>query len=135
MQLVPYLAFNGDCEKAINFYKDCLNGNIENISYFGDSPMEVAESDKKRVMHSTFRFGNNVMMASDSMPSQPVAFGSNISMSVNVEDEKSMEQIFNKLADQGRITMPLEDTFWGARFGMLIDKFGIHWMFNCEKKK
>jgi PhnB protein len=73
-------------------------------------------------------------MASDAM-GHPVKTGTNVTLNVNFESVSDQEKIFNKLSKGGNITMPLQDTFWGARFGMLTDKFGINWMFNCELKK
>ncbi len=73
-------------------------------------------------------------MASDGMDnSEPLR--SNISLSINLPNEREQETVFNKLAEGGTVTMPLQETFWGAKFGMLTDQFGINWMLNCEKKK
>ena len=136
MQLHPYLNFGGDCETALNFYKTALDGEIVGLMRFGDSPMDLHEDDKNRVMHATFNFGDgSSFMASDSMPGQPRAVGSNITMSIGTSDLAATEKYFNQLANGGTITMPLEDTFWAARFGMLTDKFGVNWMFNCELPK
>lgn len=135
MQLHPYLTFYGSCEAALNFYKTIFGGEIVGLSYFGDSPMEIGEDDKKRVMHATFNFGNNSFMASDSMPGQDAPTRSNITLSLGTDDLEATNHTFAALAEGGQITMPLEDTFWGARFGMLTDKFGIHWMINCELPK
>ncbi len=102
---------------------------------FGDSPMEIPEDAKNRIMHATFNFGSSSFMASDSMPGQDVPNCSNITMSLGTEDIEATNTTFSALATGGRINMPLEDTFWGARFGMLTDKFGINWMINCELPK
>ena len=133
MELIPYLMFNGNCAEALEFYKDSLGGSIEGLSTFGEAPMPCEEADKNKVMHATFKFHNGMLMASDSMGSRAPVPGSNVHLSLNLHDNNDMEQKFNKLADGGQVTMPLQDTFWGARFGMLIDKFGIYWMFNCEQ--
>lgn len=85
-------------------------------------------------MHSTLVFGDNVIMVSDSMRGQALSGNGNVHLSIDIEDTSQMEAIFNKLSQGGKVTMPLQDAFWGARFGMLTDKFGINWMFNCEKK-
>ena len=135
MQLSPYLAFNDTCEAALNFYKDIFDGEIVGLMRFGDSPMEISEDAKNRVMHATFNFGNNSFMASDSMPGQDAPDCSNITMSLGTNDMEATNTTFSALAEGGRINMPLEDTFWGARFGMLTDKFGINWMINCELPK
>jgi PhnB protein len=135
MQLSPYLAFNGTCEAALNFYKDIFNGEIVEFMRFGDSPMEISDDAKNRVMHATLNFGSNSFMASDSMPGQDAPDCSNITMSLGTNDLEATNKTFAALSEGGQINMPLEDTFWGARFGMLTDKFGINWMINCELPK
>lgn len=135
MQLNPYLAFNGTCEAALNFYKDVLGGEIAYMQRFGDSPMEISDDAKNRIMHATFNFGGNSFMASDSMPGQDAPDCSNISMSLGTDDIEATNRTFAALSEGGRVNMPLENTFWGARFGMLTDKFGINWMINCELPK
>ncbi len=135
VQLNPYLTFDGNCEEAINFYKGCLDGEILSMNYFGDSPMDVPEESKKKVMHVSLKFDGGVIMASDTPTNQAVNTGNNISLSIGLDDLKKTDEYFNRLSEGGKITMPLDDTFWGARFGMLLDKYGIHWMINCELKK
>ncbi len=135
MKLNPYLFFNGNCEEAMNFYKSCLGGEFDSINYFKDGPNEIG--GKKitpelhgKVMHLTWRFGENVVMASDRPESS--SSESNISLSISMSDPNKMEIIFNRMAVDGHVTMPMNDTFWGARFGMFTDKYGINWMFNCQ---
>jgi PhnB protein len=131
----PYLNFNGNCREALDFYKDCFGGEIENVMTFGDAQMGNNDAEKKRIMHSVFKSGNIFFMASDSMPDQPVSRGSNLTLNIDFENVADQEKVFNKLARGGNVAMPLADQFWGARFGMLVDKFGINWMTNCELKK
>ncbi len=127
-----YIFFNGNCREAMNFYKNALNGELEMMPFEG-SPMDVPEDYKNKVMHSTLKFGDNaVVMASDSMPNQPTEAGNNFSVSIACNDAEQAEQYFNKLADGGTVIMPFDNTFWGAKFGMLKDQFGICWMVNCE---
>lgn len=128
-----YLTFNGNCEEAINFYKNILGGEIITKQTFGESPMPSEENWKNKIMHVHYKADGIELMASDSMPEQPVNAGSNISLSINLTDEAEQTKIFNALAEGGKVTMPLADQFWGARFGMLTDKFGYHWMLNCQK--
>lgn len=133
--LNAFVMFNGNCEEAMNYYKDKLNGEIVSMMRFEDSPMEVPAVHKRKVMYGQIKFGECEFMASDTMPGNNVTIGGNISLSVGINDPKRIEQWFNSLASDGKVTMPLQDTFWGAKFGMLTDKFGIHWMFNCDVKK
>lgn len=135
IKLNPYIAFTGNCEEALNFYAACLNGEIKSLSRYEGSPMEIADNFKQKILHAEFYFGTSLIMACDSPPDQKVIVGSNISLSINMDNLNEMDKMFNKLSAGGKITMPLQDTFWGARFGMLTDKFGINWMFNCELKK
>ena len=139
-QLNPYLNFPGTAGDAINFYKDILGLEVATLSRFGDVPADagmppVDEKYKQNVMHATLRGNGMEFMVSDGMPGQQVSAGSSMSMSMNMDDPKETEDLFNKLSEGGKITMPLQDTFWGAKFGMFTDKFGINWMFNCDLKK
>ena len=135
MEVQPYITFNGNCEEALIFYKEALNGDIPMLSYFDSTQMEVPEAFKKKVMHSVLNLDKATIMASDCLPNHPLTIGNNVTLSLNFEDIAIMETAFANLSAGGQITMPLQDTFWGARFGMLTDKFGINWMFNCDQKK
>ena len=135
MELEAYLTFNGTCEEALNFYKECLNGEITTLSYYDSAPMPVSDAFKNKVLHANFKFGKSSFMASDSEEGKPVIIGTNISLTLNVENEEDLERLYQKLAEGGQKTMPLQDTFWGAKFGMAVDRFGVNWMFNCEKKE
>ena len=132
-RLNVYFTFDGICEIAMNFYAACLGGNIEFMQRFSDAPMETDPSAKDRIMHCTLRAGDIVLMASDSMPDMPVVSGGQVNLSLNFDNENEQTETFNKLAEGGKVTMALEDTFWGARFGMLTDQFGVNWMFNYDK--
>ena len=136
-QLNPYLNFNGTADQAIKLYEGALGAKVENVMRFGDQAgMPVAPADKNRVMHAVLRLGAGMVMVSDTMPSQPVSTdGSNVHVTLDFDDAAEMIQKFDALAKGGNVTMPLQDTFWGAKFGMLTDAFGIRWMFNCEQRK
>ncbi|MGV3589554.1 MAG: VOC family protein [Adhaeribacter sp.] len=135
MEVQPYLTFRGNCEEALNFYKEALTGEIPMLSYFDSAQMDVPEAYKKKVLHSVLKLGQATIMASDSLPDHPLTIGNNVTLSLNFENIAQLETAFTNLSAGGQVTMPLQDTFWGARFGMLTDKYGINWMFNCEKKK
>lgn len=129
---IPYLSYNGNTKEAMNFYKEALNGELQ-IMYYEGTPMET-EGTKHLVMHSHLKFANDgELMASDTTPEQPVDPGSNFSILIVPENEKQGEEYFNKLVDGGTIIMPYEDSFWGSKFGMLKDKFGITWSIDVEK--
>ena len=133
MQLNPYLVFNGQCEAAFKFYERCLGGKIEMMMTHGDSPMaeQVPPEWRNKVMHVRLALSDKVLMGSDAPPDryeQPKGF----SVSVGVDKPVEAERIFNALAQNGTVQMPLQKTFWAERFGMLVDQFCIPWMVNCE---
>ena len=128
----PYLNFNGNCEEAINFYKDALGGEILFMQRYGESPMAGMSGDNK-VMHCTLKIGDTHIMASDNPENMPATAGSNISLAIGLNDVDRAQAMFNNLADGGNVTMPLNKTFWAEAFGMLTDKFGINWMVNCDQ--
>lgn len=134
MKLVPYLHFAGNAEEALNFYTDALGGEVLMINRYGDSPMPADEDYKQKLMHARLQFDGNLVMISDVFKGQPVSTNGNIQLSVEVPDKDRLQEVFNKMAEGGTITMPLADQFWGATFGMLKDKFGVSWMFNSENK-
>ena len=134
MKLIPYLHFAGNAREVLDFYKNALGGEIVQLGTYGESPMPTDEDYKDKVMHARFVFDGNMIMVSDVFKGQPVSTDGNIQLSVDVDNESKLDEVFNKMAEGGRVTMPLADQFWGAKFGMLQDKFGVSWMFNCEKK-
>jgi len=134
-QITPYLNFNGNAKEALDFYAKALNGEIVQSSTFGEANMAQDETMKDKILHAVFRSGDLTFMVSDCPPGVSVSSGDQVSLSLNFLDVESIEKTFAALADGGHITMPLQDTFRGARFGMTKDKFGIHWMFNHDYKK
>ena len=136
MQLEPYLFFDGKCEEALNFYKEVFNGEIEGLSKWKEAPADsgmppVTPQTENRVMHANFRAKGVEFMASDAQPGKVYGEGA-ISLSIGTDDLAEAERVFNRLAEGGKVEMPMTDTFWGARFGMLTDRFGIDWMVNCR---
>ena len=135
MKLNPYLHFDGNAEEALNFYKDALGGEIAMLGRYGDSPMPADEDWKNKIMHSRLVFDDNTIMISDTFKGTVAKKEGNVQLNVNVETLDQINKVFAKMAEGGKVTMELQDTFWGARFGMLKDKFGVDWMFNHELKK
>lgn len=133
MQLSPYLSFNGQCETALKFYEQCLGGKIVSLIPYEGSPMapEVPPEWGHKVMHAEFKLGERVLMGSDCPPEQYQAPQGN-SILLSLEDPAKAEQVFYALAENGTIQMPIQKTFWAAKFGMLKDSFGIPWMINCD---
>ncbi len=135
-KLNAYLAFErGKCREALEFYAQALEGEIVSLQTFGESPMPTDDTTKDYVMHAEFRAGDITFMASDGSSQYEYKAGNSITLSINVDDKDEQTRIFDGLAAGGTVTMPLQYTFWGARFGMLTDKYGINWMTNCEVKQ
>lgn len=136
-QINPYLNFNGDAAQAIKLYESALGAKVEHVSRFGEMPgSTVTPETKDRVMHATLRLGNGgLIMISDIQPGMPHNPGTNMYVCLDFDDATDTTQKFEALAVGGKVTMPLNDTFWGAKFGMLVDAHGVQWMFNCELKK
>lgn len=135
MTLTPYIHFGGNAEEAMNFYAEALGGAIISINRYGDSPMPVDEDYKNKVIHGRVQFGDNVIMISDTFKGNEVKTEGNIQLSVEVTEEGQIDEVFKKMSEGGTVTMELQNQFWGARFGMLKDKFGVSWMFNHEIPK
>ncbi|MEP7164829.1 MAG: glyoxalase/bleomycin resistance/extradiol dioxygenase family protein [Ferruginibacter sp.] len=133
--IVPYLNFNGNAAEALAFYSKALDGSVQFQQTFGESPMDAPPEMKDKIMHATFKAGDLTIMVSDCMPNFNLVAGTNVTMSLNFGDIAGIEKTFAALSEGATIGMPLQDTFWGARFGMLTDKFGFHWMFNHDIKK
>lgn len=135
-QLIPYLFFNGTASHAMKFYQQCFGGNLE-LHTYGDAPPEKKADPQLKgaaaneVMHATLTDGKFTLMASD-WPNKRANQGDNIQLSIDGNSIEEIEKLFKSLGANGKVVMPLADTFWGAHFGMLIDQFGIHWMLSCE---
>lgn len=135
-QVNPYLNFNGTAAKAIELYESALGAKTEVRMPFTEVPgMKITEESKGRIMHALLRLGEGVLMLSDTMPDTPTSPKGNCHVCLNFDDDADMSKKFDALSVGAKITFPLHDTFWGAKFGMLTDAFGVQWMFNCEKPK
>ena len=130
----PYLNFNGDCKEAMELYARVLGGKLD-IQTFGESPMasQVGPSMKDLVIHARLSIGDAVLMASDA-PADKYQRPQGTFVSINVDGAADADRIFNALAEGGSVDMPIQETFWATRFGMLVDQFGIPWMVNCEER-
>lgn len=133
MQVSPYLSFKGDCEVAFKFYERCLGGEAGSLIRYAGSPMadQVPADWQDKIMHGSVTIGALELMGADVAPDgyeAPKGF----SLSIQIASTVDAERIFSELASGGRVVMPLEKTFWAARFGMVVDRFGIPWLINCE---
>jgi PhnB protein len=132
MQINPYLHFNGQCEEAFNFYAQCLGGKIEFMMTYAGTPVEkhVPAEWRNKILHATLAVGDQILFGADGPP-ETYKEHKGFSVSINLKDPAEAERIFRTLGEKGNVQMPLEKTFWAARFGMLVDQFGIPWMINC----
>ena len=134
MRVNPYLLFDGQCEAAFKFYAKCLGAKIEAMIPHEGTPaaQQVPAEWLKKILHARLSVGDTALMASDAPPGRqkkPEGF----SVSLQVEKPAEAERVFHALAEKGTVQMPIQETFWAARFGMLVDQFGIPWMVNCER--
>jgi PhnB protein len=130
----PYIAFRGNCKEAIDFYTKALGGELLFSQTYGDSPMsEMGHADA--IMHATIKVGETNFMLCDDFHTENFVTGGNISMTIGLDEVDKAKTIFDNLSDGGKVTMPLDKTFWAEAFGMLTDKFGINWMVNCDTAK
>ena len=121
--LFPYLVYSGNCKEAMEFYAECLDGEIKFMQTFGESPIDVPEEAKNTIFNSELIAQGIRIKASDDLPGYEVKKGTNISLYISFPDEASKQTAFSRLAEGGKILFPIEDNF-----GMLTDKFGVQWM-------
>jgi PhnB protein len=133
-QLNPYLSFEGHAEQAIKHYEQALGAQVTQLMRMSDAPGIAAEHAQK-VMHCELRIDGQALMVSDTMPGSKVIAADSLHVCLNFDSAQDMQKRFDALGVGGKINHPIHDTFWGAKFGMLTDKFGVHWMMNCENKQ
>jgi PhnB protein len=131
MQMTAYLSFKGDCEEAFTFYARCLGGQPGTIFHYRGSPIPVPPDWQDKVMHGSVTVGGQELMGGDVLPDQYEA-PKGFSLSLQMKNEADAERIYQELATGGQEIMPLQETFWAARFGHVVDRFGIPWLINCE---
>jgi len=129
--LTPYLNFNGHTSEAMKFYQSVLGGELKMQSY-GESGQSAKPEEKDLIMHAELRNENLTFMASDAPTNMKVTMGTSVQLCISGSDEAVLTTYFNGLAEGGKVDMPLAKQFWGDTFGMLTDKFGIHWMINIS---
>lgn len=136
MQVNPYLNFNGRAEEALEFYSQAVGAKIGMVMRFAQLPPGVPTMGSlpppEKIMHASFRVGDTVVFASDGECSARGEF-KGVTLSLSVETDADGERLFDALAEGGKITMPMSETFFASRFGMLADKFGVPWMVIVEK--
>lgn len=135
-----YLHFNGNAEQAMSFYKKIFGGEFITVQRYKDVPgsEKMSEEDREKILHAALPITENTtLMASDQVTKMEdsISFGNNYHLCLQTKSEKEADKLFAALSDEGRIEMPMNKTFWGAYFGMCIDKFGVQWMINYTEVK
>jgi len=141
-QLNPYVTFKGNCEEAFNFYKAAFGKEFTFIGRFKDMPPApgcdpVSEEEGNLIMHVSLPISSETNLFGSDAPKdyrEQSVTGNNISISINAESKEEADRLFNALSAGGMVTMPMNDTFWGAYFGMFTDKFSINWMVNFDTR-
>ncbi len=134
-QLNPYIGFNGQCNEAMNFYKDIFGGELI-MQQVSETPMadKFPESQRNIIMHSQLTNGPVVIMGTDMVMPGGFTQGNNISIALNLSSVDEMRQVFKQLSAGGQVKDEIKKQFWGAYFGAVLDKFGINWMLNCDEE-
>lgn len=132
--LTTYFIFNGNCREAMTFYQKVLGGDLK-VMTMADSPMkdQVPPGAENLVMHAFLQTPGFALMASDGMQGPPPVNGDSVSQALSVNSTEDAEAVFAKLSDGGKVTMPIQETFWAHRYGQLVDKYGMHWMVSYNK--
>jgi PhnB protein len=135
MKCIPYLLFDGNCREAFKAYEKIFNGKIQAMMTFDETPAakDMGPEWRNMIIHAYMTFGDSTLMASDAPPQhfEPMQ---GLSVSLHPETVQEAERIFNALAEGADVKMPLQETFWAQRYGMLVDRFGTPWMINCSKQ-
>ncbi len=133
--LNPHISYEGKAEEAVYYYEKVIGGKVEGVFKYKDTPQgeQMSDEEKNLVMHATLNLKDGTsLMVSDYVPSMkmPYVKGNDITLSLHPESKDEADRLFNGLSDGGKVTMPMQDTFWNAYFGMFVDKFGVQWMIN-----
>jgi PhnB protein len=135
MKIQPYLTFSGNCRAAFTFYQATLGGEITSMMTHGNSPMadQVGPEWREAIMHARLDVGDQVLMGADAPP-QYYTVPAGFSVSLSFATAEEAERVFAAFGEGGAVRMPIQETFWAVRFGMLIDRFGTPWIINCDKQ-
>ncbi|MDW7675341.1 MAG: VOC family protein [Bacillota bacterium] len=133
--LIPYIAFNGNCEEAVKFYQQVLGGEIH-ILRFGDAPpnpnFSIPDNFKNLVLHAELRNNGHVIRFSDIFPNAPYSTGNNISFSLEFDTTEETSAIFEALSEGGNVEVELQETHFSPLYGKFSDKFGMVWQLVCK---
>lgn len=137
LRLNPYLNFTGQTEEAFTFYKSVFGGAFPMVMRFKDTPeaSKVAANEQNQIMHMALPVGDNMLMGTDALESMghKLTMGNNFALSISTDSREEADKIFTGLSAGGKVTVPMQQQFWGAYFGMLNDKFGVQWMVSHDQ--
>jgi PhnB protein len=136
MNVNPYLVFDGTCREAFEFYAEILGGNIVAMMTRADMPSDqpAAPEHRDMIIHARLAIGDKLLMGSDA-PADRFRPMQGFMVTLGIDDPAEAERVYNAFADGGTVNMPLTETFWARKFGMLTDRYGTPWMINCENSK
>lgn len=136
--IVPYLVTNGNGQDAVKFYQQALGAEVLSLQTFGEMPPNpeypLPEEAKNRVLNAQLKIGNARLMLSDTFPGRPYQLGSQVSIAMMVDDAFETKKIFERLQEGGKVTMPIQETFWSPAYGQVTDKFGVEWQVSTENE-
>ncbi|CAM4287245.1 VOC family protein [Zobellia nedashkovskayae] len=132
MKTQAYLAFDGNCQEALNFYADSLGAEIKNRQTYADKKIDVPASYRDRLQHAELKGKGVHFMAYDAAPDTPLTEGTKIHLSIDLNDKNEARELYEKLSSGGRIHHELREREWNALFGRFTDRYGINWMINCD---
>ncbi|MGF1766459.1 VOC family protein [Enterovibrio makurazakiensis] len=130
--LQPHITFHGVCRDALLFYQTALGGKVNTVTTFNDSPVEFPSHFLDRVMHAEFVSPEVSFLASDGLDDSLAQGSGDVAFHVSFSEERRQSEVFIALSDRGQVIMPLDYTFWGVKFGIVTDQFGIRWMLSCS---
>jgi PhnB protein len=134
MNITPYLTFQGNAEEAMRFYAEVFGGEIVELRRYADMPGgQTPEHYRDKVLHGRLKIGDAWLFFSDAFSRDPVPpVPGPISLTIEFSDEAQIEAVYERLSQGGEVRMPLQKTFWGAKYAKLTDRFGITWDLNCQ---
>ena len=135
MQVSVHLNFSGDCQQAMESYCELMDGEIISKTTFGDTPAgaEVPDDWQDKIVHATMSIGGVVVATAD-IPEERFQASQGFNMFIEVESPEEADRVFDALSKSGEIQMPIQETFWSRRFGVVVDRFGIPWEMNCSQE-
>jgi PhnB protein len=139
MALDIFINFEGNCKQAVLFYAEAFRKDIPEFMTFADNPGDdyfpPTKETEDLIMYTSLNFDGVNIMFSDIPPGTGLIVGNNVSLTVVNEDMEEVKRLFNAMAAEGTVIMPLQETFWSKCYGYLSDKFGVHWQFSHSGSK